>query len=136
MDRIQARNAGQSLRLRIVAAFVLLLLFGLQVAPLAQAQAKVPDCCMAADGKGCSMHLHRAAQGTGLTFAAVRPQCPCPPMAPASASSHHALSFPAKHLDYALASGRAGIAQARSLRSAPAAGSTGTRGPPAVTLAA
>ena len=136
MDRTLARHAGQSLRLRTVAGFVLALLFGLQLAPLARAQAAtVPDCCMAAEGKGCSMHLHRATQA-GHSFAAVQPRCPCPSLVPASVGAQSALSLSASQLDFSLASERAALAQSRSLRGAQAVGSGGTRGPPAMTLAA
>jgi hypothetical protein len=136
MGRTQARQTGQSLRLRTLAAFVLAFLFGLQLAPLAQAQKAVPDCCMAAEGKGCSMHLHRAAQGNGHTLAAVQPPCPCTPLAPASASAHGALALSVSHLDFALATERTAIVQPRSLRGVQCADSGGTRGPPAATLAA
>lgn len=136
MGRTQAQQTGQSFRLRTLAAFVLALLFGLQLAPLVQAQtARVPDCCMAAEGKGCSMHLHRAAHA-GHTFAALRTQCPCTPMAPASASAHDTLALSASHLAFVLASERAATVQLRSLRGVRLAGSGGTRGPPAMTLAA
>ena len=135
MGRTQARHARQSLCLRIFAAFVITFLFGLQLAPLAQAQNATPDCCMAAEGKGCSMHLHRAAQA-GHTFAALRSQCPCAPMAPASVGAHNALALSASQLAFALASERAASVQPRSLRGVLASGSGGTRGPPAMAFAA
>jgi hypothetical protein len=135
MGRTQAQHTGQSLLLRILAAFVLAFLFGLQLAPLAQAQKAVPECCMAAEGKGCSMHLHRAAQA-GHTIAAVPSQCPCTSLAPASVNAHGVMALSASHLDFAFASERAAVVQSRNLRGVPCADSGGTRGPPAVTLAA
>ena len=138
MGRTHTQHVEQSLRLRIVAAF-LLVLFGLQAAPLALAQVlKAPDCCMARDGQGCSMHLHRAeqAQQTRYTFAALQPRCPCTPLVPTSVDAHDSQSLSASHLHFVLAAERAASVQPRNLCGVQTTGNGCTRGPPSAMLLA
>ncbi len=138
MGRTSAQIGVRSLSLRAVVAFLLLLVFGVGAVPFAQSQVKAPDCCMAAEGKGCSMHLHRAAAADhgGHGIAAVQPRCPCTPMVPASAAAPDALSQPASELRFAPALQRAGPVQPDNLQTAQTLQSSDPRGPPLVMLSA
>ena len=135
---VVARRILSALRLRAAVAVLLVMVFGLQAVPLVQAQAKSPECCMAADGKGCSMHLHRAA-GTGQTahaVAALQPQCPCTPIASAAGGAHDAASLSSSKLHFALPAEGSACVQPCSLCDRAAADGSGTRGPPRLKLLA